>query len=767
MANGEIRSIPENHNSGAGKTTFPPRKGFLYKAPYIKGSELNNIIQTHAHLRITLNNDVLNDWKAIEIDIWTSTTSGEFIYETTSHGSDSKTQKRNINMTFYTDDFRGNNETSTSYFITLDKPLDLDEFKKGNQNIYKVDDIDASIIDVPDELDGLLSVASATEGRLTDIKSWENEEKTFEVDIDLIDSSIKTKSLDISMSKYSDVYYIIVRGKDTNGVESATPFKITGSDLTPMMMNIIEVENKLVKYIPWFDYDITMPLASAKKFITANNIKTITSDDTLIEAILDIFMLSYAYDDEFSFVEYVIEGNDAGKIKGNQYIGYQAKQASSIQGKTLSSVLDSRYNRYLLDTKLPETDENVRILKQMIAALSRFTAGQLAIGKGNNLFHSAYLPWYLDFFGTIRPKQIDVPSPIPGSGAKVKSWVLDKDATKFQLKSRYFALSATGEITLPDEITLSQTKVIQTDRKITLPYPKEFHTPQDKIPSPGDINPKSSKDISFLGFSFIEGANLQQLFGTTKNFSIEIKTDKQITSNNPSAAIAKVYNVATDASKLFNDIGYQGNLITGQIEETTSEIRIDFVETISTSPFIGTNSGGDTTFVFTSNGKRASFHFRSLDRGKLANDYKAFIAKEFNIDTSLIEKVVMTGASNGNDGVYTGFATATIKKYRLATGFVYNVNAGQSLTSSIYDRQAVFDKDSKIEEIELFTPTALAGDINKPITLQLKKEIEITEIIIGRDWGQSTTISFNGMDFKTTDFNTKDESIAVDKYIFR
>lgn len=770
-----IVMTPEEINGGASKTNFPSRKGFLYRAPYINAGDLNNIIQPNSHLRITLNQDVLTDWKNQEIKIWTSTTSGEFLSNSTSNGRKTKKQERNVILHFFTPDFRGDNESSTTYFITLDKPIDFNEVNEGNQTLYRIQDIDSSI-EIPDELHGLLSANSSTEGVLIDTKRWEDEEDNFEVSVALDDLSNATKKLSIAMSKYADIYYIIVRGKDSVGIERSIPLKVKNPHLTPMLMNIIETNNKLVKYLPWFDYDVIMPFVSAKSFIQAKSLKSLTSDEKLLEAMLDIYILSYTFRDQFSFVEYVIDGKDAGKIKGDQYIGYQAKQAAALTGKNLSEVIDSRYDRYLIDTKLDETSENVRILKQFIASMSRFTAGQLAIGKGNNSFNQVYMPWYLKPFGEIKPKKVAVPSPIPGSTATVSSWVFDKDATKFQLQSKYFILANTnnGEIRLPNELSLSQNKVIQTDRKLVLPFPKDIHTAQDKIPSAGDINTKSSDDISFIGYSFIDKTKLQQFFGTTKNFSIDIQTTQQITSSTPSQ---RIFDEPANAADAFKKLGYQGSFVSGSLEPDKVEQRFAIQVRVIYN-HIPMGAPGTYDYYITIAGQSTHRHWEpgfSYPSSVPINIVLQEVLGYLKIPADVVSDVVISGIdlsdkSNSDrslDYTQNGFITFKRKAWRIASGFVYNVNAGDSLKTSIFDRQATFDKDSKINETELFLPNAINGNILENLDIELTKEISITEIIIGRDWGEKTAISIGSIPYETKDFNTKDESIAVDRYLFR
>lgn len=758
--NGLIVLNPESINSGVSKTQFPSRKAYVYNAPYLNDDELSGIIRPNTHLRLTLNSDVFDDFKQQEIRVWTSTTSGQFLSETSANGVKTKKTDRAVSLNFYTPDYIGNNETNKTYFITLDKPFEANDFESGKQTLYNLKDLISSI-DVPDELDGLFEIDSATEGILMDIKRWEDEEDNYDIHITTIDTHTKTKRLQIGMSKYSDLYAMLIRGVDKNGIEKPVPLKTNNTNLTPLLMNIIETKNRLVKYLPWFDYDIALPLINAKKFITPNTIKILTTNEKVLEVILDMFLIAYAFNDEFSFVEYVIEGNDAGKIKGNQYIGYQPKQASSLIGSTTSKALDSRFNRFLLDTRLAETSEEVRIVKQVIAGLSRFTGGQLAIGKGNNLFNAAYLPWYFELFSTFTVKKIKLPSPIPGDTKQVDSFVLDKDTTRFRLKSSYFELNPNGggEIELPKELSLSQMRMIQTDRKITLPIPGDTHVKQDKLPTPGDIDTKTEKDISFIGYSFVDQANLQQLFGTTANFSITVDTAKQFTSTLPSTALYDQVYSDKNISDLFANLGYSGNLISGTVEEVLETMRIPAIATMAPIPGLG-------TLQMT----KYNLWIAGRDFGDLAD---AFIPNAVSSATGIassnitdVKEIDLT-FSPGETGTKTGFITFTLKKYRLASGFVYNVNAGGTKTSSIYERQVIFDKDSKIEEIETFTPTSHAGDVSIPLNIELDEEVQITEVIINRDWGQETNLILNGLDFKSKDFNVKDETIAIDRYLLR
>lgn len=69
--------------------------------------------------------------------------------------------------------------------------------------------------------------------------------------------------------------------------------------------------------------------------------------------------------------------------------------------------------------------------------------------------------------------------------------------TTFTLFSRYFDVSG-GTIKPKSSVNISEVKVMQTDRKITLPVIPDIIGEISKLPLPGDVDTTSSRDIQYI-----------------------------------------------------------------------------------------------------------------------------------------------------------------------------------------------------------------------------------------------------------------------------
>lgn len=96
-----------------------------------------------------------------------------------------------------------------------------------------------------------------------------------------------------------------------------------------------------------------------------------------------------------------------------------------------------------------------------------------------------------------------------------KQYILKAD-TKFQLESSYFKVNTNSLDVLEATTNLSDVKVIQSDRKITLPTIPLQVQPIDKLPLAGDVDTTSDKDLKYKMFIPLSGkANMAKFMSDT------------------------------------------------------------------------------------------------------------------------------------------------------------------------------------------------------------------------------------------------------------
>lgn len=776
MINGELVLQGENNNKGNKPQLVKPRKGYVYLAPNIKRDE--EFIKPYSHTFIFLTTEVQKEWKDNEIEIYTTDSNGEVVSSTSSNSTNASTIRVEKTLNFYTEDFKGSAETGKVYWITLDRPLNVLEVIAGTQPVYKFSDLNPAEY-IPENLDGLLNVGGSTEGileektRLTDSFDKANLYFTFTNDRKVVNK------FSLFLSKYFMPNYggIKVIGTTNDGVKEPIELTTEMETLTPLLANIVEEIDKITIYLPWFDHDISprFKLAKqAKQSFKLKDFEELNQDNQVIYLLLDLFMLAYGYDDEFSFVEYVVSGTDAGKIKGDQFIGYQPKQVSSIVGKTPREVADSRYKRFLKETGYSKTDPKVRAIKQIVASLSNYLSSSLAVGKGENDFHSVYLPFYLEFFGSLKPKKVARPNPNTSAGGTVQSWVLDADEVFVRTNSKYFTIKEDGLVNAIKQAP-SQLAVVQLDTKLVLPTIPDVVKSIDKLPKAQDLDPSSSKDLQYLFYINIDKTKLNDFLSSEERFDINVPAGKEIISSTPSQFPTKIGSIyeknLAGATKLFNDIGFTGNFVSGEVEELekTQEINValridDFGDlkeiVVDGSIYKAMDLPNGANGWTLGEGYTDRNHPRNDSPGMFMLARQIEITKKW--DNGVISSISIAKTSNE-----TGIATIKIKEYRLTSGFKYSIKQGGVLSQNTNDREAVFDKTTFKKLIDIFSPLPVGQNISIEYAITMAQEAVIDEIDIRGLFGEQIRLRMGNEDFTIKSFNVDDERITIDRIIFR
>lgn len=294
--------------------------------------------------------------------------------------------------------------------------------------------------------------------------------------------------------------------------------------ICPFKMTPISTKNKVQFFADWFDYDVVMPWFMIKEFKDGGSLSSVIKDEVDRHMVEDMIILSAGFADQwlhaprYTLSEVSNDKNltrsDVGKIHADYRVGHAGYSIQSLEGKQAQKVCDDVYERHLRENPGFKLDERrYQSVKSVINALSRYIYTSYAIGRGGNAFNEIYLPWYLEPFlktSVLYDKKIEIKENIFSyvlSGTEYKNFSEIKETTvKFQEKTNYYRtffsneifFKATNELVLPLETDVSNIKVIQTDRKLTIPELPQTINAIDKLPLPGDISTSSSKDLRYM-----------------------------------------------------------------------------------------------------------------------------------------------------------------------------------------------------------------------------------------------------------------------------
>lgn len=281
----------------------------------------------------------------------------------------------------------------------------------------------------------------------------------------------------------------------------------TSANLLPFKGSIIDTNGKVTLSADWFDYDMTLPWFIAKLFKTPQNLSVLknipgtTFTDVEIQCIIDMMAIATGYGNTWKDIDRA-KGNESnwdgakqqiGKLLPDTTIGSVKFAIPTLEGQDPIKSIDGVYETYLRTNVGKEGSFEAQVIKQILCAISRYIYSSYAIGKGQNSFNEIYLPW------TLRPTDalsLKPGSPYGNGYSEERNYQLDIN-TRFQLQSRYFNFSTDELKNIYDIINISDVRLLQSDRKLTLPtIPLQLQS-QNKLPLPGDISTNSSQDLQY------------------------------------------------------------------------------------------------------------------------------------------------------------------------------------------------------------------------------------------------------------------------------
>lgn len=298
---------------------------------------------------------------------------------------------------------------------------------------------------------------------------------------------------DLSFSGFGDVDFI--------SEQPFAPFKFTPTS----------VKDKLTMFADWWDYDAVLPFIYAEKFKAGASLDTVITNADDLKMVQDMISISAGYASSWASIPVLTSGTETGKINPNFRVGYSGIKVSVIAGKDPIKVIDGIYEKHLRDFPAFITDPaRFQPAKEIINALSRYIYSSYSIGRGQNSYNMAYLPWYLEpYINTpiTFDKKVSITNPDKGTTGNVDTYVLD-DTVKFQIKTLYFndkfsskvPVQGTSDLLLPSNVNMSNQILLQTDRKLALPEVPYHITTINKLPLPGDIDIRSSQDLKYLWY---------------------------------------------------------------------------------------------------------------------------------------------------------------------------------------------------------------------------------------------------------------------------
>ncbi len=575
--------------------------------------------------------------------------------------------------------------------------------------------------------------------------------------------------IQVRLEADSLVNRIIAKGK-VDGVRTdidlASSNKIIPFKFTPVL-----TQDKLTMFADWFDYDTTAPLFMADYFATENTLENVfhllNTLHTGLDYVKDMIAISYAYATAFSDFIRIDSGGDAGKIDSKATIGSwdnidgsKGLKVTGIENKDPITVIDGVYEKWLRSHPHLEDSDDSREMKIVLNLLSRYIYSSYCIGKGQNAFNQAYLPWYLEPTDSIGLKKT-------GDNYQLK------DDINYRIRSRWFNADATTLEPL-DQISVSDLKLIQTDRKLTIPEVPDTISPITKLPLPGDIDTASSNSLMYMWYIPVKGKNeFQTLFLNTKDQTIDntgvpiavsggyTQEGQKIT--DPQVYIKEQYLIAHNMDPNFpvpgvhfNSVGSPQTLDSSEYSTRTSRRNI---------------GAGNAVDLLLHNGKvlgtiEVSFGTPSLlytSEADALNAINSFIETEFGPNYRVTSTDVRRPSQIEINGyIIYGFKYVLIKEKYDGTVLVDS----EKITISFKKRDVLFDKP---KWKQFLSDIGILNTATETFTLLEERHREISsieEVTISQVWGNSATLIIKNEEFKIPLFNEDDESIGVQRVIF-
>lgn len=420
------------------------------------------------------------------------------------------------------------------YIFTIGKPYSYDEYINETQQVFIVD-TQINIRDDDEENDDILINHGYQEATFINIKEVTKDFKNFNIlpftnYIYLKNPNVNGKSSFIvklpfnGLLSYSQGLNVKVITTDKQ-IEDFD-YSISNIGIAPFYFAPIDVTDKKVTvFAGWFDYDLIPPYNIAKYFLKNDTLRNIFNQynkpyvDEDLMPLYAMLVISTSFANEFSQFPRITDRNQAdyGKLDATKYVGSKLGESASnflfnvgtLVNRSPSDVMTNIYQKWYRINSMQETDFRTQNMKQIIAMLSKYIGGRYAIGgdrdnnsvSGANAFNEVYMPWFLRLTSPVNLVKTTVKSPIIGDDNDVESFQKGTGILDFKiiLQSRYFTQpNIEGKFTISKNDTLNKIRLIQSDRKLTLPTIPETIEAIDKLPLAGDIDTASSDDLKYF-----------------------------------------------------------------------------------------------------------------------------------------------------------------------------------------------------------------------------------------------------------------------------
>lgn len=667
----------------------------------------------------------------------------------------------------------------------INEPYNRAKFESGEQIAYLAPSVIKSAPEVFDELNVMVgeeTINNWSEVTFIDLNSFEEQYNNAKVIFTLntmfsenVSSFDGNKGISLGIENHTLIHSIKAKGTITEVDASGNELYSEYGDIdlfskekwAPFKMTPTSTREKLTMYADWFDYDSVMPFVNIEKFKQGGSLAVVINNPDDLKMVEDMIALSAGYASNWDSAPVITSGSETGKIKPDFRVGHAGIKVSVIAGKDPIKVIDGIYENHLRKHPAFETDiSRVQPVKEILNALSRYIYSSYSIGKGQNSFNMAYLPWYLEPHATTPitfGKEISIPNPDKGEIGTVKTFVID-DGVKFQAKTLYFhdkfsddiPSKGKADLLLPTKLNISNQKLLQTDRKLTLPELPDNIVPINKLPLPGDINTKSENDLRYLFYLPIQDQTTFEEFmlnKLTQHSSAAVGTE--ITVQLPRGVDGKVWTQAEANQAVLNK--QPGTLKTPpQISNPTTTTSLKM-----------TNVGSDTYTakyyieflgqkVYIGDGARAS-NVAKMSGQKIIDGLNKIVEDPASI--SGIDPIHQYGLGNINFQIsHSEFTPAVV------------TTTSQTVsTYSFQGREVMFDKMQWQRFLNKFN--ILPNGFNRYSfdTYNDYKIKKIEELTIQSVWGNEIEIMFGTGRYdyiKIPLFNKDDETIATQRVLF-
>lgn len=704
----------------------------------------------------------------------------------------------------------------TPSVYSIDIPFDRVEYEKGNQSIFIASNINEAKESL-DDSDNMIDSEGYTELQLINISTIEAQFTNSRIFFTESIVTLNNPQVDLSAAKDgSDMKPGFTLGVGTtslinkisargiiNGIDESIDLK-TDIKLPWLKGTPVDNNDEVSIFMDWFDYDSVMPQYIAKSFANASGIemldlKNLAIDtgqgtdayfgDKEINLIFDLLELTTAYASSWGKPFRRVDDQSSqsyGKLLANQTITSAKIPVQSLEGKNPIEVIDGIFDSFLRDNPTMDGTNKMKAIREIINGLSRFIKSTNAISKGANSFHEVYLPWF------IRPTS----GSLTLTEDSNHNYSINR-ATKFKLFSRWFDVDPVKGPVPSVVKDLSNVRMIQTDRKLTLPVVPDILNIVNKLPLPGDVDTKSSRDLQYMWLLPLEDeAQFNRLFLNNPNITVdntnidriiaqtEVTGENQelITDAQKDAWIMRTALKVTGLPESQLTVKSRGTLIEIWGNEQTRVIRKLFTfRGLSLWPINNHQATPlqqkiiDKFYAGAAN-SNSGVYLNSKDMTEEERNYLfAFGLGLDRLNIKPINEFALVFGSDNNWNIQTtevvtdnrNMATSTwrwqTKSYRI-DGAVVTI-AGKS-TSVSFDRKTLFDKAQWNKFIK-----QTVGISKEYLDINLVEEDEIKidklkEIVVRSIWGDNLVVNINGERIIVPTFNVDNEAVTVQRILF-